>query len=337
LEGYKGWWNGVSAGDLDGDGRLDLIASNWGLNSKYRASMQHPRKVYYGDLDGDGTVDLVEACYDDEMKAEVPGRNLNAVGKSLPWVREKYPAYAAYGHATVKAIYGDKLERTRIAEANTLATTVFFNRGERFEAVALPGEAQLSPAFAVCVGDLDGDGNEDVFLSQNFFAVDGETSRSDAGRGLWLKGNGKGNLRAVPGQESGVKMYGEQRGGALCDYDKDGRVDLVVTQNGAETKIFRNLGARPGLRVKLRGPPGNPDGIGSQVRLRFGKRPGPVREIHAGSGYWSQNSVTQVLGTPETPTEIQVRWPGGRTTVSPLRKESKEVLVDGERELEKPK
>jgi len=41
----------------------------------------------------------------------------------------------------------------------------------------LPAEAQLAPAFAVCVGDMDGDGKEDVFLSQNFFAVAPETSR----------------------------------------------------------------------------------------------------------------------------------------------------------------
>ncbi|PYK97263.1 MAG: hypothetical protein DME19_16945 [Verrucomicrobia bacterium] len=94
-------------------------------------------------------------------------------------------------------------------------------------------------------------------------------------------------MSAVSGQESGVKVYGEQRGAALCDYDGDGRVDLVVTQNGAQTKLYHNVGARPGLRVRLKGPAGNPRGIGAQLRLMFGPRPGPVRELHAGSGYWS--------------------------------------------------
>ena len=138
---------------------------------------------------------------------------------------------------------------------------------------------------------MDGDGNEDVFLGQNFFATQPETPRLDAGRGLWLKGDGRGNLTPVPGQESGVKVYGEQRGAALADYDGDGRVDLVVTQNGADTKLFHNVSARPGLRVKLKGPPGNPQGIGAQIRLVFGRRSGTVREIHAGSGYWSQDSA----------------------------------------------
>ena len=80
------------------------------------------------------------------------------------------------------------------------------------------------------------------------------------------------------------------------DFDGDGRVDLAVTQNGAETKLYQNVGAKPGLRVRLAGPPGNPDGIGATMRPIFGQRMGPAREIHGGSGYWSQDSAVQVLG-----------------------------------------
>ena len=66
----------------------------------------------------------------------------------------------------------------------------------------------MAPAFAVCVGDYDGDGNEDVFPSQNFFAVNPDSPPCDAGRGLWLRGDGHGNLTAVPGQESGSECMG---------------------------------------------------------------------------------------------------------------------------------
>ena len=156
-----------------------------------------------------------------------------------------------------------------------------------------------------------------------------DTSRYDAGRGLWLQGDGRGDFRSVPGQESGVHVYGEQRGAAVCDYDGDGRVDLVVSQNAAETRLFRNERGTPGLRVRLQGPPGNPTGVGAVVRLRVGDHWGPAREIQAGSGYWSQDSAVVVLGHGQAkPEEISVRWPGGKLTRAPV--------VDGSREISVP-
>jgi hypothetical protein len=35
-----------------------------------------------------------------------------------------------------------------------------------------------------------------------------------------------------------------------------------------------------------------------------------------------------VLGTPQPPTQIQVRWPGGKLTTSPLPPNAKEIQVD---------
>jgi len=327
LDKYLGWWNSVTTGDFDGDGKLDIVAGNWGRNTTYQAHRDQPLQIFYGEWRMTGTVDQMEAYYDRGLKKVVPCCTFD-VARAMPWIAERFPTYTSFGAASVAEILGDRMSGTKVLPANWLETTVFLNRGSHFEARPLPIEAQFAPAFGVSVADLDGDGTEDIFLSQNFFAVDGDTPRSDAGRGLWLAGDGQGNFRAVPGQESGIKVYGEQRGCAACDYDGDGRVDLVVTQNGAETKLYHNARARPGLRVRLNGPAGNPRAIGASLRLKLGSALGPIREIHAGSGYWSQDSAVQVLGTPQAPTQLWVRWPGGQTTTANVPAGAREVAVD---------
>ncbi len=318
LSQFTGWWNGVTAADLDGDGRMDLIAGNWGLNTKYRATAENPRKIYYGDFAESGALTAIEAYFDRSLGKEVPEREFDAMAAAMPFLRGNFATHRAYGAASVAEVLGERFKSAKQVSANTLSSMIFLNRGDHFEGRALPTEAQLSPAFGIVAADFDGDGGEDILLSQNFFAVESQSSRCDAGRGLLLKGDGKGNLRPVPGQESGIAVYGEQRGAAAADFNRDGRVDFAVTQNANATKLYRNLGAQPGLRVRLAGPPGNPTGIGAVLRLRSGDRFGPAREIHGGSGYWSQDSPVQVLALLPEPLKLWVRWPGGKTTMVDL-------------------
>ena len=333
LADFLGWWNGVTVGDFDGDGNLDILATNWGLNTVQHASPEFPYLLYAGDFDGSGALNLLEATRDPATRREVPERDLDALAAALPFLRARFPTYAAYARATLADIAGPALAQARRLAVTTLSSTLFLNRTNHFLAVPLPPEAQFAPAFGACVADYDGDGNEDVFLSQNFFATHPKIPRCDAGRGLWLQGNGRGGFRPVPGSESGVIVYGEQRGAAVGDFDRDGRVDLVVAQNAAQTRLFRNVRARPGLRVRLQGPAGNPQGVGGVIRLKFGDRFGPAREVHAGSGYWSQDSLTQVLARPEEPKQIWVRWPGGQTTLADLPPGALEVSLNLRGEL----
>jgi enediyne biosynthesis protein E4 len=323
-----GWWNGVTAGDFDGDGRLDLVASNWGRNTKYERFRSRPLRLLYGNFNRDDSVALVESWFDDSLRQYVPIFNIWTLSRSLPWLLDRFSSFESFSRTSVEEALGDRLQAARRLEATWLDSTLFLNRGGHFEARALPLEAQMAPAFAVCVADFDGDGTEDLFLSQNFFGVRPETSRYDAGRGLLLRGNGRGGFTPWPGQESGLLIYGEQRGAAACDFDGDGRVDLALAQVDAETKLFRNESARPGLRVRLRGPPGNPHGIGAVLRLTTGAKSGPAREVHAGAGYWSQDSAIQVLAGPEAATGLSVRWPGGKTVTTAIPPGAAEIWVD---------
>ncbi len=327
LDQMSGWWNGVTGGDFDGDGRIDLLASNWGQNTKYEDHRQHPLLLYFGDLAEGGGGDVLEAFYDAGLGKVVPWMHLGRVGAAIPGVGRRYTSFREFGLAGVSEILGARFAEAGQVQATWLESTLFLNRTNGFEVVPLPALAQWAPAFAVAVADFDGDGCEDAFLGQNFFATEPETSRYDGGRGLVLRGDGRGRLRAMEGAESGVLVYGEQRGAAVCDYDADGRTDLVVTQNGALTRLFRNTQGRPGLRVRLQGPPGNPRAVGAAVRVRLADRLGPVREVRAGAGYWSQDSAVVVMGIPESPAAVEVRWPGGGVTSTAVGVGQREVVV----------
>jgi hypothetical protein len=333
LGNLRGWWNGVAVGDFDGDGRMDIVASNWGRNTKYEEFIQDELRLYHGDLDGNGTWEVIEAYWDHEMKKEVPWRDYKTMGRAVPSILTRFQTYAAYGSADLQEIFGDALKLAQPLRANTLEPTVFLNKGGYFEARSLPLMAQLAPAFAPVVADFDGDGNEDIFISQNSFAANPETGRYDGGRSLWLRGDGSGNFMSVAAAASGLSVFGEQRGAAVADFDDDGRPDLVVTQHAAAVKLFRNRSARVGLRVRLAGPTGNLNGIGAQLRLKFGQSYGAVRELHAGSGYWSQDSSIVVLAKPAEPSHLWVRWPGGNITESPLPSSAFEVSVDTQGQL----
>ena len=211
--------------------------------------------------------------------------------------------------------------------ATTFDHTLFLNRGDHFEVRSLPPAAQLAPSSGAVVADFNGDGREDVFLAQNFFPTEINTIRFDAGAGLLLLGDGTGGLHPQSVRASGISVLGDMRGAAASDFDGDGRTDLAVSQNGAPMTLWRNVRGTPGVRVRLRGSANNPLAIGAQLRLVAGTTRGPVREIHAGSGAWSMDAATQVLGLLPGATALWVRWPDGREQTVPFSSSAQRELV----------
>ncbi len=327
LAEQTGWWTSIAAVDVDGDGRTDLVAGNWGLNSPYRAAVTQPARLFYGEIAGRGVTDLLEAEFDPERSAVVPRRSLGVLSHAIPSLLEHYPTHRSFSIASTTEIFQRLQYQPSEVRASTLASTLFLNRGVRFDLVPLPDEAQWSPVFGIVAADFDGDGRQDLLLAQNFFAVLPEISRLDAGRGLLLRGVGGAKLVPQSARYSGVNVNGEQRGLAVGDFDRDGRPDLVISQNGAQTRVVRNQAGRPGLRVRVQGPPGNPDGIGAVLRLKGASGLGPSVEVHAGSGYWSQDAVELILTPAESPTSVLVRWPGGQTAEVAVSPETAELVL----------
>lgn len=327
LGGLTGGWKGVTAGDFDGDGKMDLVATNWGRNLPFVPDSISPLYLYVGNFGPRQTVDLILAARDPRISAIAPLASFSRLATAIPEIRQRIPTFAEYGDASIEKVLGPAFERAIRIQATTYDHLLLLNRNGRFVATPLPAEAQYAPAFAAVAADFNGDGNEDLFLAQNFSQTEVGTPRLDAGRGLLLTGDGAGGFTAMGGSRSGIVIYGDQRGAAASDFDGDGRVDLAVSQNAGDTRLLLNRGARPGLTVRLLGPAENPSGLGAQLRLRYATGEGPVREVRAGSNYWSSDGAVPVLGMAAQPTEVWVRWPGGAVTEAKLRPGQREVVI----------
>jgi hypothetical protein len=313
-----GWWTSIAAGDFNGDGRIDYVVGNVGLNTAYAADPAHPVLIYYGDFRDGGPKQLVEGYY--EGNTLYPRRSRRDLGAAIPSVLKRFPTFDSYARATLGEVVGEeRLSRARRFAATELRSGVFLSQPDgtyRFE--ALPRIAQISPLQGMVAGDFCGDGHLGVFAVQNSYAPTISVGHFDGGLGQLLRGDGQGHFSAVAPLESGLVVPGDAKALSVLDFDQNGWPDFLVSRNNDNTAAFRNggvAGHKP-LKILLRGAAGNPTAVGARVTVEFADGSTEVSEVYAGSGYYSQSSPACFFGYPESnpPRKIRVRWPQGATT-----------------------
>ena len=219
-----GWFNSICSGDVDNDGDIDYFVGNFGLNTKYKVDKEHSALLYYGDFEGNGRKRIVEAKFEGETC--LPRRGLSCSSHAMPMVKEKTPTFHEFAVSDLIEIYTDeKIETASKYEANNLESLVLINHSSptetRFELKPLPRIAQASPAFGCCFNDVDGDGNLDLLLAQNFYGPQRETGYMDGGVGLLLRGDGQGRFQPIDAEDSGIVISRDAT--SLVAMDIDGR------------------------------------------------------------------------------------------------------------------
>ncbi|NNC86943.1 MAG: CRTAC1 family protein, partial [Akkermansiaceae bacterium] len=315
-----GWWNGITGRDLDGDGDIDYVVTNFGLNTKYHATPGKPARLYYGDFDGSGKPRLVEAEYEGETLFPIRGKSCSTA--AMPHLANKFGSFRAFAMAELQEIYTPQcLEDSHTFEAKVLESGVLLNDGAgHFRFQPLPRIAQISPAFGVKLTELNGDGHPDLYLVQNFFSPQIETGRMDGGVSQAFLGKGDGRFVPLEPSRSGLVVPGDAMSLVVTDLDGDRRPDFVVGINDDQALAFRQQGERHGgtVQVRLQGAPGNPTAVGARVGVVLEDGHRQTAEVYAGDGYLGQSSPVLTFGIPpgESLRQIDVRWPDGSESTS---------------------
>jgi hypothetical protein len=245
LEKSNGWWNRIIAGDFTGNGRVDFIVGNLGLNTRLQAKADEPVTMYVKDFAHNGFLQQVISYYNNGKAYPLALRD--DLMRSLTFLKDRYPNYKDYARQTVADVFpGKDLDEAVVKNAYTFASSLVKNNGDgTFTIVPLPLEAQIAPVYGILAADFEGNGNTGVLMAGNFEGVKPELGNMSAGYGVYLRGDGKGHFTPVRELESGFLVPGQARD-----------IQRVRTRNGSVYIVSRNNDRPLIFRASNRGTAG---------------------------------------------------------------------------------
>lgn len=207
----NGWWNCIKAADFDGDGDIDFVAGNWGLNNPFKASRNEPLSLYAKDYDSNGSIEPIFTNYLD--KTEYIFHPRGTLLRQLPSVRRLVNSYSAYGKSSFSELFGsydlkpDEIFRTYMLESVYIENL----GGGHYNLSPLPNEVQWSPVFDFEITDINNDNKPDLLAVGNFSGTEVLTGHYDAGNGVLLLNSGTGNFTSIDATQSGFSIPEEAR------------------------------------------------------------------------------------------------------------------------------
>lgn len=229
LEFTQGWWNTVKITDLDGDGDMDILAGNLGLNAKYKCSRDKPYTLYSMDFDNNGRIDPIACQYYGDKSYPIPARG--DLLKQLPVLQRRLKNYRKYAVCQIEDLFAEsELNKTETLKAFTFSSTAFINDSGTFTAQELPVESQFAPVYAIEVFSYDN--RTFVMTAGNNSKAHVESGPYDAGR-LVCYEYLKGQFIKIPISKLGILQEGEVR--SIVYDEADMSLLIGINDNKVET------------------------------------------------------------------------------------------------------
>jgi hypothetical protein len=236
LSNTSGWWNTITAADLDGDGDLDFTVGNQGMNSQVRPTAQEPASIAAADFDQNGRLDAICSYYVqgvnspwhsyDEMAAQMVG-----------FMRKTYIRYADYAGQTLETMFPAAAGSAYKRKAETFQSVILWNDKGKLRMEALPFEAQAGCINGIAAADVNADGKADLLLNGNNHGNKAEWGKDDALNGLVLLGKGAGKFQPLSSAAGGFQASGNTRRSAVLQASK-GKI-ILVSRNEGPLSMYR--------------------------------------------------------------------------------------------------